>query len=177
MNKQLTEPRIGAIVVFDGDGVVWKVLSTILGWFYPEYNRFCPKPWHVGFISRLDTQRGWVVAEATGQGVQENYLSHYDQRYYKLYDWFGYSLLRVEVEKFLSWRIGCHYDKLAYVWVTVACLANKLLGINIGRWRNDSYMCWELVEEFVGCMGKPFVKNNRTITIVDIMRSLDAREK
>jgi hypothetical protein len=172
MSKQIAEPTIGAIVVFEGDGFLWRVLSTLLGWFYPEYNRFKPKPWHVGFISRF-TYKGWLVAEATGKGVEENFLSDYDPKYYKLYEWLPSPPTPSEVDKFMSWRHGCKYDKWAYLWVTIACLAQKICGVNIGRWQNNAYMCWELVEEFVSCMGKPFCKYNRTITIVDIMEELN----
>jgi hypothetical protein len=170
---KLNEPKLGAIVVFDGDGVVWKVLSTILGWFYPEYNKLHPKPWHLGFISKFDLTKGWMIAEAAAGGVQEVPLKIYDKRYYRVYQWFKYGQLEKEVSAFLSWRLGLPYDKMAYIWVTIACLAQKILHVNIGRWRNDSYMCWELVEEFADEMGKPFEKTNRTITIVDIMEDLE----
>jgi hypothetical protein len=175
MSCQITEPKLGSVVVFEGDGFAWRVLSTLLGWFYPEYNKFKPKPWHVGFISRYDPVSGWLIAEATGKGVQENPLSDYDAQYYKLYDWLDELPDPRDIRAFLSWRKGCPYDAQAYVWVTLACLAKKLLGINIGRWRNNSYMCWELVEEFAERMDKPFCKDNRTITIVDIIKRLEEK--
>jgi hypothetical protein len=170
---QITEDKIevGTQVLFDGDGILFKILSTILGWVEPDYRKLNPKPWHVGVISRYDVGKGWMVLEATGKGVQENNLNLYDSRFYKLYNWFNYPVDPIKRNLFLSEHMFCPYDGLAYVWVTGAVLLSKV-GINLGRWKNNSFMCWELLEEFDEEMGKPLCKENRTITIVDIWRQL-----
>lgn len=163
--------KIGDIVVFDGDKLLFKILSTALSWFDPYYKSLNPRPWHVGFISRYDLDDGWIICEATGNGVQENPLRIYDSRYYQIYHWLD-NVDNLKVYQFVNEHLGCKYDNLAYVWVTIATLANKLLRLNIGRWQNNSMMCWELCESFFEWMGKPFSKQYRTITISDIVKAL-----
>lgn len=171
-NPVKTDIRIGDPVVFDGEGILFKVLSFLLASIDVDYRRLNPKPWHVGFISRYDLDQGWMIYEATGNGVQENPLSIYDPEYYQIYHWFDEPLDVVKVNLWVDSHLGCKYDNLAYVWVTIATLANKVLGLNLGRWQNNSFMCWELLESFCEAMGKPFSKDYRTITISDIMRAL-----
>jgi hypothetical protein len=169
-----TDIREGDIVVFQGDGLLFKVLSTALAWFDPYYQS-TPKPrkWHVGVISRYDLEDGWMVLEATGSGVQENPLYIYDPQYYQIYHWFDTVIDPVKRNEFLRNNLGKKYDSLAYVWVIIATLANRLLGLNIGRWQNNNMLCWEVLESFDEYMGKPMYKDYRTITISDILKALE----
>lgn len=175
-NPIKTDIRIGDQVVFDGDGLLFKVLSVILSWLDPYYKSLNPKPWHVGFISRYDLDEGWIICEATGEGVQENPLSMYNPEYYQIYRWLD-NVDNLKVYQFVNEHLGCKYDNMAYVWVTIATMANKVLGLNLGRWQNNSMMCWELLECFNEYMGKPFTKDYRTITISDICKALQKRGK
>jgi hypothetical protein len=168
--------QVGTQVVFSGDGLLFKVLSTALGWVDKDYRRLSPRPWHVGFVSRWHPTLGWMICEATGKGVQENPLAIYDPRYYGLYKWFEKPLNQDSISIFLQQYLGLPYDGFwGYIWITIATLFNKIFHKNIGVWKDDRLLCWELFEEFDEFMEKPICKFNQTSTISDIMKALNGR--
>jgi hypothetical protein len=134
MQIEFKDIQVGTHVIFDGDGLLFKVLSTALGVFDSYYRKLNPRPWHCGFISRWHPTLGWMICESKGGGVQENPLAIYDSRYYKLYKWLDEPPTGDCINAFLSCHLGAKYDVVAYVWVIIATIINKVTGLNIGRW-------------------------------------------
>ncbi len=164
--------EVGTQVVFDGDKLLFEILSRALACVDTDYRKLKPRPWHVAFVSRRHPTLGWMICEATGKGVQENPLAIYDPKYYKLYKWHEKPLDIQRVTEYVNSVLGVKYDATVYVWVTIATLLNKIFKVNIGRWVNQNLMCWENLSDFNEYMGKPFCKSYRTITIADIVKAL-----
>jgi len=164
--------RAGDILIFkrDPNDRLAGVLSAVLKVFYPRWDRY---GWHMAFITRWHNGKNdWVVCEATWPKVRQNYLSLMGE--FRAYRWLDKEPdYEDQIKPFLKWCLGCPYDVWKYIW-TIACgLLHRLFRINLGRWDNDEYMCWELVEEFAEHMGKPFTVKNITLLLPDIQKILE----
>jgi hypothetical protein len=177
MQIEAKDIQVGTQVLFDGGGFLFNVLSFALSVFDSDWRKIKVKPWHVGFISRYDQEKGWMLCESMAGGIVENPLSIYPSKdYYRLYQWFKTPPSNEQVSAYLKDHLGCHYDGLVYIWTIIASIIDKVFHINIGVWNNESYMCWENLEEFDEWCNKPLTKKNRTITISDIYKTLNHQE-
>ncbi len=162
--------EVGTLVLFEGSGFLFNVLSGALSVFDSDWRKVKPKYWHVGFISRKDPDKGWLICESLAGGIQENPVNIYKGAHY--FKWFDSPPDLDKVKNYVDSHLKLPYDALAYVWVILATIGNKVFRVNIGRWQNESYMCWENLEEFCLWMNKPVEKRNRTITICDIYKAI-----
>jgi len=159
--------QTGDIILFKGEGFLFKVLSGILCLVDKEWRQRKFKPWHVAFVSRFwDGQP--VICEALIGGVQENILD--DKREYKSYHWLE---IPVDPHDFVDSHLGLKYDVAQYLFTSLQYLIRHFWNRRIPRLLDNSYTCWELVAEFVRDNGKPFQVIYDCPTINDIVRVLD----
>ncbi len=162
--------EIGTLVLFEGSGPLFKILSGALSIFDSDWRKVNPKYWHVGFISRYDPVRGWMICESLAGGIQENPVNIYKGAHY--FKWFDNPPDPDKVKNYIDCHLKLPYDALAYIWVILATIANKVFHINIGLWEDQKFMCWENLLEFCQWMDKPIEKLNKTITICDIYKAV-----
>lgn len=171
MQIEAKDIRPGDILLFkrDPNDKVAGFLSLILKLFYPRWKRW---GWHMAFIAHWHNgKEDWVVCEATWPKVRLNYLSSMGE--FKVYRWLDKEPdYEKQIKPFLLWCLDCRYDVWKYVWTIAFGILHKIFRVNIGRWENDEYYCWELVEEFAEHMGKPFTTKNITLLLPDIERGL-----
>lgn len=171
MRIDIKDIRPGDIVLFKGNGFLFTMLSFILSMLDKEWRLLKWKPWHVGFIAYQDNSE-WMICESLAGGITVNPLSKYDPDKYRIYRWLDETPFIEHVKEYVKDHLGCPYDPLVYLWVIGVTLIDKIFHVNIGVWENESYMCWENVEEFLETMGQPICKKNKTVTISDISRCL-----
>jgi hypothetical protein len=173
INEKDIQP--GTQVLCDARGLLATVVSVLMWLFIPYWRTIKRKPFHVGFISRKDPNKGWMMCEAIAGGIVETSLKNYDTQYMAFYQWFDTPPSEDCINRYLKDHLGCKYDVLIYFWTIAAEFASILFRRNIGRWDNDSYDCWENLEEFDELCGKPLCKAHRTIMITDFCRELGVK--
>lgn len=177
--------EIGDVIVFDGDGLLFKCLTKGLSCVDPYYKTLVEDaktkkrtaPWHVGIITLYRKYEGFILTEATGEGIQNNPINIYDPSYYTIYPWFKESLDKHNVLAWVTNYVGKPYDVKKYIWTIIGVIAEKKFHKNFGDWKNDSYLCWEVLTEFCSDFGQPIVNDEKTYTISDIMQSLNGVKK
>ena len=160
---------VGDIVVFKGEGFLFKVLSGILCLFDSEWRRREFKGWHVAFVSRFWDNHP-IICEALAGGVTENFLE--TDRELKVYQWFDYP---VDPHDFVDAHLGKKYDVAQYLFTSLQYLVRHFWNKRIPRLLDDSYTCWELVAEFARDNGKPFQAIYDCPIVTDIVRALEER--
>lgn len=199
MGKQIeySEIQNGTQIVFDGNGFLFGILSRALWCFSPVWRKIKRKPWHLGFAVRYDVAikmimqfpelfphykfglsfGDWWVCEAAmdDSGIPRitlNPLDKYDLNKLRFYRWHDSEPTDQCVEEYLLNHLGAKYDAQVYVWTIIAELFNAIFRVNIGRWNNESYNCWENTEEFNESCDKPLCKKHSTIMITDFCLAL-----
>ena len=176
---------VGDIVVFKGEGFLFKVLSGILCLFDSEWRRREFKGWHVAFVSRFWDNHP-IICEALAGGVTENFLE--TDRELKVYQWFDYP---VDPHDFVDSHMGKKYDVAVYFHTMIQYLLLKGVEwfqkkfipwheftISLPRILNDRYTCWENTFWFCRAMGKPIQESEglsatRYPMITNLLRALE----
>lgn len=143
------------------------ILSLLLKIFYPHWDMY---GWHLAVVT-APRDNDWVVIEASWPVVRLNRLSEMGE--YRAYRWLDKQPECWMVERFVESHLDLPYDVKKYIWTFIAGILSKRFHINIGRWDDENYYCWELAEEFVECMGKPFTTKNETLLLPDIQKLLE----
>jgi hypothetical protein len=165
VRKSASEIRPGDIIVFQGDGFLFEVLSRLLKLFERNYERW---GWHTAFVFAQDSY-GWIICEALVGGVTTNYLD--TSRSFRVYRWFASPPWRLR--EFICQYIGCRYDILLYPWTAVQYLIRHYWNRPIPRLLDNKFTCWELVAEMCESMGKPIVSKYDCPIITDILKALE----
>ena len=160
---------VGDIIVFRGEGFLFRVLSGILCLFDSEWRRRDFKGWHTAFISRFWDAHP-IICEALAGGVTENFLD--TDREFKVYSWFDYP---VDTHDFVDSHLGKKYDVAQYFFTSLQYLIRHFFNRRIPRLLDDSYTCWELLAEFARDNGKPFQVIYDCPMVTDIVRALEER--
>uniref|UniRef100_A0A6M3JK23 Peptidase n=1 Tax=viral metagenome TaxID=1070528 RepID=A0A6M3JK23_9ZZZZ len=142
--------KLGDIVVFKGQGVLYFILSRLLKLFEPSYDFY---GWHMAFICSIEDGRPYI-AEALVKGVRRNPLD--TDRQFRVYRWLGKEPEQWRITAFVNEHEGDRYDILCYVWTFIQRLALKLFNKKLGYLKNDDYTCWEWCAYFAEKMGKPW---------------------
>jgi hypothetical protein len=161
----------GCILLFkrDPQDKVAGALSLLIKCFYRSWDRW---GWHMAIITgRNASNTDWDVLEATWPVSRINQLSVMGE--YRVYEWLDDKPCQGAIDEFVKDHIGLPYDVKKYVFIIACGLLNHVFKINLGRWDDESYLCWEVPEEFVEWMGKPFTKKNETLLLPDIQRLLE----
>jgi len=164
------EVTIGDIIVFRGEGFLFKVLSGILCLFDSEWRWRDFKGWHVGFISRFWDNHP-IICEAVVGGVKENFLE--TDRDFKVYQWFDEP---VDPHGFVNEHLGEKYDILVYPLTAIAYLIRHYLHRPVPRLFDNAWSCWELVYYFCNRMGKPLAESYDFPMISNMVKVLDDKE-
>lgn len=142
--------KLGDIIVFKGDGILYWVLSRILKLFEPQWDVW---GWHMAFVYQVEGD-DIHIAEALAKGVCINPLN--GDRQYRIYRWLDTEPDRYKVIDFVNQHKGDRYDVLCYVWTFIQRLVLKLSKgkIKLGYLKNDDYTCWEWAAFFCEKFGK-----------------------
>jgi len=151
---QITNPadyQIGDLVLFNGAGPTFTILSWLLGRFDPAWKKAPRKPWHVGFLSRKDVTDNWLVSEAKGGvGITESPLATFKNPYL-VFRWFYTPPDWVQVMNFINEYRYEKYDNFwGYAFVILWYFWRWWPFIIDRKW-----MCWEWVWFFALQFGKP----------------------
>ncbi len=139
------------LVVFQGGGTVFQILSRLIKIFNPWWNRW---GWHTAIVWRQGIG-GWFLLEATGQGVQEKFYTNiYLREHTLIYHWLPKCPAQRKMDKFFEEHILKHYDVTSYFWTTLQYLIRHYFNHRIPRLLDDRYTCWELIFEFCEKMGR-----------------------
>lgn len=158
--------RRGDLVLFDGAGAAFRILSWLLARFDPSWRKLRKElqkkkrepPWHTAFLSRkiigskiLDPPYGWLVSEAKGGvGITESPLSEFKEPYI-VFRWFEVRPGEAEVNTFIDEYRGEKYDAFwGYLFVIVWYFWKWWPLIIDHNW-----MCWEWLWFFADRFGKP----------------------
>ncbi len=161
--SKLTDIQLYNIICWEGDGLLFRILSPILSIFEPTWRKRKFKPWHMTWVYGQYSDGDWKVIEATFPRVRTMALSVLKQIYgknYKNYHWFNLELNKDSAEQFVRSREGAKYDGMVYAWTILQYIVAKYFHKEIPRFLNDSYDCWELVEEICDCFGKPWASTH-----------------
>lgn len=156
---KLEEIKVGDIICWRGEGLVFNILSTILSLFDSTWRHRNPKYWHMAFIHGQDKDGDWLICEATMPCVRTMPLSILEQIYgkdYKVYPWFDQPFPQGQLEPFVKEHLGCKYDVGIYFLTIAQELAARWFHIALPRLLNSAYSCWELVEEYCDFYGNPW---------------------
>lgn len=161
---------IGDIVLTDGKGPVFAILSWLLGRFKDkgvkannaefltyneEWRKLKRKPWHVGFLTGKEEKNGqsiWKIGEARGKGVEENLLTELKNPF-QVFRWFETPPDETKVREYMQKRLKENegYDPFwGYLFVIVWYFWDRFPRIIDRKW-----MCWELLYDFLVMFGKP----------------------
>ena len=135
----------GAILEFKGEGPVFNLLSRLLKWKYPGWERW---GWHVAMAVEYHPKRGWLIAEAVGQGVSFGWLD--EKREYRVWNWFDKAIPAIRIREKAADLNRCSYDVFAYLWTALQILIPAM-----PRIVDNSYTCWEFVAYMCRELGKP----------------------
>lgn len=156
VGRLITNPadyRIGDIVLFQGHGPTFTILSFLLGLFDKDWRKLKRKPWHVGFLTmRQETHNNrWLVGEANGRrGVQHCPLDLFKETY-QVFRWFDTPPDEAAVAAFMAKHKGEKYDNF---WGYL----NTILWFFVSWWPriiDHRWECWEYLYLFAVMFGKP----------------------
>jgi hypothetical protein len=171
------------IICWKGNGILFRVLSFLLGLFDSRWRKRAFKPWHMAIVCGRYADGDWKIFEATSPRCRVLPLSVLDNLYkrpYKIYHWFDNPPSIYDVEQFVNDRVGAKYDALVYVFTVIQKIFDRLFGMDLPRLLDSSYTCWELVEEFCNCMGKPWYSTHthehKYPLISDFLKEADKNE-
>jgi hypothetical protein len=164
--------QIGDILVFKGNGFIYRVLGSILKLFDPSWDGW---GWHVGFATTKSTSEGCVVCEALASGVQENFYTpdKFTSDKVRVYRWIKPPPSEVKVQDFIEKHVGKKYDVAIYLWTALQYLLRHYWNRRIPKLLDHRFSCWELLGEFCDDMDKPIVSKYDVIIITDIMDELN----
>jgi hypothetical protein len=142
------------------------ILSLLIRLFYADWDRW---GWHMAVVMRRN-EENCTVLEAAWPVVRLNDLSSMDE--YKAYRWLEKEPETAIIEAFVKTHAGLPYDVKKYLFTFLYGILRHFK-INLGKWEDDNYYCWELAEEFAECLGKPFTTRNETLLLPDIQKELE----
>lgn len=151
----------GSIILFKGKGFLFQVLSRIIQLKYPWWDRW---GWHMALTVGYFSEYGWMVAEATGIGVEYSSIDDKKQPY-RVINWCDDDISDHRVLTYVDSRLLCKYDKWAYIWTAL-----QVLFPWVPRIVNRRYTCWEFVYEFCREMGHAVQQPHKYPMITDILK-------
>lgn len=173
--------KTGDLIVFKGQGLIYRILSRILKWKRPDWDGW---GWHVAIAVEYHKGKGWMIAEALAGGVKYSWLkglglsvadaagvnSHgrlfYCSTYkcdYRVISHFTRSIHATELRRLIADDIGSKYDVLAYLWTAL-----QIFMLWFPRILNNRYTCWEFVFWICRELGKPIQPLMKYPNIADI---------
>lgn len=171
----ITDPKdyqIGDLVLVDGKGPAFTILSWLLARFDPSWKKAPRKPWHTAFLSKaaydvedeaLQNPEWWVSEAKGGVGITESPLSSIKEPYL-VFRWFDTPPKYLEVQAFIDEYRGEKYDVFwGYLFVILWYFWKRWPFIFDYKW-----MCWEWLWFFTLRFGKP-VDNIHRYPLITIL--------
>lgn len=163
----------GDIVVFRGKGIVFQILSFMLGLIDSSWRKRKWKPWHMAICTTRNKRKGATrIIEAVEPKVRERIL--YDNEDYRAYTWLDKEPSEMAIYRWMQPYISKPYDKDAYAGTIFFSIRKKLFHRS-ARIVDDEYLCWEIADAFTRDFGKPLFPNNEYPLISDIMNKLEGK--
>ena len=160
--------KSGDIIAFKGNGIIFRVLSFLLGRFDKDWREREWKPWHLAFVVEYHRrEKRWAIAEAVATGVKISWLDEIDNEY-KVHSYFDKPILAIRMREFVADRLGEHYDIVAYIWTIL-----QYFWPSFPRIINNRWTCWELAAYFCRVFGKPWQPLLRYPLITDFLRAME----
>jgi hypothetical protein len=169
----MTNIRVGDIILFDGQGCFFHLLSFLLGLFDKDWRTLKRKPWHVGFISRIEDSVVYIC-EAREPTVRETVLDTF-RTDYQVVHWLE-SVDQNKVREFVNKAKGKRYDIAIYFWTSLAIIIRHFFNHRIPKLLDERFDCWELIAEFCDFMNRPIVSKYDTIIITDLVKALNVSQ-
>ncbi len=169
MRIEKSEIRAGDVIVFKGEGYIFRLCSLLFSVLDSSWRKRDWKPWHVAFLTQMDS----IICEATAKGVVLTPLFKYEGKEWRCYRWFSESPRDIDIARFLGYYYGKKYDVLLYFWTLVQYIFRHYWNRPIPRLLDDRFTCWELVASFAEDMGKPLQSKYDCPTLPDILNALE----
>ena len=151
---QPSDYQIGDFVLFDGNGLTFKIFSRLLGHYDKSWKSLYIKPWHTAFLTRKDEEGNWYIGEANSKlGVKESLLTEYDYLGigYDVFHWFDTPPDESDVQRFMDAYDGLKYSVFWGYLFTIIWFYWRWFPRIVER----QYMCWEFLYCFAETFGKP----------------------
>ena len=165
------ETEIGDIVLFEGQGVVFRTLSALLSIFDSYWRKLRWKPWHLAVVCEGGLNGYWVL-ESTGKGVVFSFMDYKALKECRIYRWLDDEPEPRKVNEFINNYIGCNYDVACYLFTMLQYLILHFFNHPIPRLLDNRFTCWELAFQFCREMGKPIQSLHKYPMITDFLREV-----
>ena len=164
--------KTGDIVFFKGQGLMFRVLSTLLCLFDSYWRKLKWKPWHTAIAFQFAPE-GWYILEARAEGV---ILKYYEDDWLKehtrAYTWLDTHPTKEQMQKLLDEYIGKPYDIAIYFWTSLAIILRHFWNHPIPKLFDDRWDCWELDAQGMSDLGKPVISKFDTVLITDLAKAV-----
>ena len=150
--------KIGDVIAFPGNGLIFKVLSRILWLFNRWWDR---KHWHLA-IAWESAESGWWVMEADAKGVQINFKPDEVLNKCKILSFLKKVPGKKKRKQFKDSHLGLSYDAAVYFLTMIQYLVLHFFNRPLPRILDNRFTCWELAEEWCVFNGKPWTTWGRT---------------
>jgi len=157
--------RVGDILVFKGEGLLYEILSRLLKLFEWQWDRW---GWHTAFVVY-----GGQMCESKAQGICLSPIKC-DPQNVRVYRWFDKPPNPQKVNAYLTSHLGKRYDVAIYFFTMLQYLIRHFWNRRIPRLLDDRYTCWENVSQFCDFMGKPLQSEYDCPLLPDMLRNLEA---
>jgi len=155
----LSEARPGDILAFKGEGFLFEILSRIIKWKIPSWDR---ESWHTAPIVAPG-----IIMDAQWPRLKLSSISDFTPETIRAYRITEVPPTQEQLDSFISFTLGCRYDWLVYFLTAFAILLRP----KIDFWRiiNRSYDCWECAFEFADFMGSEISHNYNYPNLCDML--------
>jgi hypothetical protein len=167
----VTEVRPGDILLCDGSGFIFSVLSFLISIFDSGWRKLKRKPWHCRLVVS-GYGRAAIVLEALAGGVVEKTIDSIPLSKQRAYRWFKEPINMDFLSTWVDAHLGKPYDVMAYFSTAAQYLLRAIWNRRIPRLLDDRYTCQELIMEFCEDAGKPMQSKRDCPMITDLCKSL-----
>ena len=160
-----TEVRPGDVALFQGTGPAFQILSRVLKWAEPKWDRW---GWHMAVVVDVEGDRA-LILEGTAPCSRTTWveLASWDVRFYR---WLDVQVEHARIAGFVQTHTGRRYDVVVYVLTVLARLL-RAVNLDFPRVINRAYTCWELVWEFTDDCGCEITDEYHYPLLTDFLRA------
>ena len=181
----IADMRPGDIILFRGKGLVFNLLSPILGLLRPFPKITFPavygsnilfktgRPWHMAFALEWHKKYGWIIGESIARGVTPTYLDKYimNGNIPIVIRWFDKSPRAIKLREFMAAHSDSKYSVLAYLWTALQVLIPWFPRIVTSR-----VTCWQNVFRMCRYCGKPIQELHKFPLITDALEAFERED-
>ncbi len=157
----LSEARPGDILAFNGQGFLFQILSRIIKWKIPSWDRIS---WHLAPIVSEDIMMDAQFPRLKLTRIMSDLIPE-NIRAYRITE---IPPTQEQLDSFISYTLGCRYDWLVYLLTAFAILLRP--GIDFPRVINRSYDCWECAFLFADFISEDISPEYEYPFLTDLLR-------